>query len=123
MTGKRGTVRSNTTPPKVGWIGSQRKRSLSSSVVRRRKFEPSRIETIWRHFDDLEPELQQLARDNYELLKDSFSKATTLESCHRDSYKSLNVAFQSVRDGVDSDALLEYKAMTKNWIRRSRWHA
>ena len=24
---------------------------------------------FWRHFDELEPELQQLARDNYELLR------------------------------------------------------
>jgi hypothetical protein len=24
---------------------------------------------FWRHFDDLSPEVQQLARDNYELLK------------------------------------------------------
>ena len=26
---------------------------------------------FWRHFDDLSPELQQLARDNYELLKEN----------------------------------------------------
>jgi hypothetical protein len=48
---------------------SERKLSPSSNAAKRESFEPPTSGRFWRHFDRLSPEIQQLARANFELLK------------------------------------------------------